>query len=152
MSIRYGSTTHAHGGNTVRVGAIHQHSGFSMSHMRNDISILELNGDIEFGVGSNVIPLTDSEPQEGDPTICTGWGTTSSGGSIPSTLKKVILPIVSRQDCKAAYGSSQISESMICAGFLGVGGKDACQVNINTYQFDVHIYKINFREILVAHW
>ena len=65
-----------------------------------------------------------------------GWGTTSAGGSLASTLQKVAdisrcdgqvtVPVVSDADCRSAYGQSDIADSMICAG-LDQGGKDSCQ-------------------------
>lgn len=38
---------------------------------------------------------------------------------------KVTLPIISRSSCRSQYGTSQITDNMICAGFGG-GGHDAC--------------------------
>merc|ERR1712025_669954 len=56
----------------------------------------------------------------------TGWGTTSEGGSLGRVLQKVDVPVVSDDDCRDAYGSSSVYDSMICAGFPQ-GGKDSCQ-------------------------
>ena len=38
----------------------------------------------------------------------------------------VRVPAISNSDCNSAYGGG-ITDSMICAGYPGVGGKDACQ-------------------------
>ena len=38
----------------------------------------------------------------------------------------VDVPIVGRATCKLNYGSSSVTNNMICAG-LAEGGKDACQ-------------------------
>ncbi len=44
-------------------------------------------------------------------------GTTFSGGSsLPANLLKITVPIVSRTTCKSQYGSSAITDRMICAG------------------------------------
>lgn len=99
-----------------------------MIDLDSDISILELSDDLQFGVGAKNVDLPVSEAEEGDPTICTGWGVTSEGGILSPTLKQVIIPIVSREKCEAAYGAGKITANMICAGFLGIGGQDACQV------------------------
>ena len=43
-----------------------------------------------------------------------------------ANLKKVTVPVVSDDDCRTSYGTSEIADSMICAG-LPEGGKDSCQ-------------------------
>merc|ERR1711956_24996 len=58
--------------------------------------------------------------------IVSGWGTTSESGSSPDLLMKVSVPIVTDDECRDAYGQSEIEDSMICAG-LPEGGKDSCQ-------------------------
>ena len=47
------------------------------------------------------------------------------GGEIPTTLQYVQVPVISNPTCKSAYGDT-ITESMICAGYPGEGGKDSC--------------------------
>ena len=51
-----------------------------------------------------------------------GWGTTTEGGSLGKVLMKVTVPVVSDDDCRDAYGQSEVADSMICAG-LDQGGK-----------------------------
>ena len=48
------------------------------------------------------------------------------GGSATNTLQWVRVPAITNAACNAQYGGS-ITDSMICAGYPGVGGKDACQ-------------------------
>ena len=48
------------------------------------------------------------------------------GGSATDNLQYVRVPAVTNSACNSAYGGS-ITDSMLCAGFTGVGGKDACQ-------------------------
>merc|ERR1719361_2516958 len=55
-----------------------------------------------------------------------GWGTLSSGGSATNNLQYVRVPAITNAQCNSAYGGS-ITDTMICAGYPGVGGKDACQ-------------------------
>merc|ERR1739842_270535 len=77
-------------------------------------------------IDSISLPYDGEEYDAG--TLCTvsGWGTTSSGGSLARPLMKVDVPVVSDDDCRGAYGQSDITDSMICAG-LEAGGKDSCQ-------------------------
>merc|ERR1711981_1467107 len=55
-----------------------------------------------------------------------GWGTLSSGGSATNNLQYVRVPAITNSQCNAAYGGS-ITDTMLCAGYPNVGGKDACQ-------------------------
>jgi trypsin len=50
---------------------------------------------------------------------------TESGTTLPSTLRKVSVPVVSRATCRAEYGTSAVTNNMFCAG-LAAGGKDSC--------------------------
>merc|ERR1712119_26661 len=47
---------------------------------------------------------------------------------LPNVLHKVDVPVVSDEECNAAYGAAgyAVADSMICAG-LPEGGKDSCQ-------------------------
>ncbi|XP_073491610.1 transmembrane protease serine 9-like isoform X6 [Aquarana catesbeiana] len=62
----------------------------------------------------------------------TGWGTTSSGGSIvlDRALQEVMVPLIDRYTCQDMYhnaGSAySIQYDQICAGYKE-GGKDSCQ-------------------------
>jgi secreted trypsin-like serine protease len=54
-----------------------------------------------------------------------GWGTTSEGGDIPSTLQEAQVPVTTDADCAAAYSDFE-AQTMLCAGFPQ-GGVDTCQ-------------------------
>merc|ERR1711881_216700 len=90
----------------IAVSKVWLHEDYDSWTITNDICILDLEEAADFS--SSVI------------------GTTSSGGSLASTLMKVDVPVVSDDDCRGAYGQSDIADSMICAG-LDEGGKDSCQ-------------------------
>jgi trypsin len=62
--------------------------------------------------------------------MTSGWGTTSSGGSLSNILQKVDVPRVYDTECRIAYGQSNILDSMICAGNIQSGGVDSCQVSL----------------------
>jgi trypsin len=38
---------------------------------------------------------------------------------------KVTVPVVSRTTCRSQYGTSAITDNMVCAG-VSTGGKDSC--------------------------
>ena len=58
----------------------------------------------------------------------TGWGTTSSGGSLSSKLREVDVKVLTNSQCGSdySYPPSWITGRMLCANVAG-GGKDACQ-------------------------
>jgi trypsin len=103
------------------------HPAYDSSDISNDICMLELEHAATFGdhVAAIALPMSNEEYDAGTKCQVTGWGTTSAGGSIANTLRKVTVPVVSDDDCNDSY-SGDIFDSMICAG-LDEGGKDSCQ-------------------------
>ena len=68
-----------------------------------------------------------NDPLVGYSATVIGTGVTSQGNTnSAATLRKVTIPIISNDICKSAYGNSNITDSMLCAGLSG-GGKDSCQ-------------------------
>jgi len=93
----------------------------------NDFILLKLSSTLEFNdnVGPACLPDPDHAPDAtGQTCFVSGWGTLSSGGSLPDALQWVAVPTVTNDQCNQAYGG--ITDSMICAGFPE-GGKDSCQ-------------------------
>merc|ERR1712183_931546 len=112
----------------IAVTKVNLHPEYDSWTITNDICILDLEEAAGFSsrvIDSISLPYDGEEYSSG--TMCTvsGWGTTSSGGSLASVLMKVDVPVVSDDDCRGAYGQSDIADSMICAG-LDEGGKDSC--------------------------
>jgi trypsin len=128
IQIRYGSATHGSGGTLLSISRIVVHGSYSSSTINNDIAILQTSAAIALSttVRAVSLPASGSDPSGGTSVTCAGWGTTSEGGSIPASLRKVTVPIVARSTCQSQYGASSITTNMICAGETG-GGKDACQ-------------------------
>jgi uncharacterized repeat protein (TIGR01451 family) len=68
-------------------------------------------------------------------SMVTGWGNRlgqpdPGGYDYPETLYQVELPIVSNEACSAAFENNyiyaEITDNMMCAGFIYKGGRDAC--------------------------
>jgi len=140
--VRAGSSNaFASGGTSYSLNNIIVHPNYSGNSY--DFALLEIDG--EFNYSENVqkidlVTAADIAAGVQDPGVMatiTGWGTTSSGGSLSSTLMMVEAPIVSNNvACGTStdengnsgdYGCSSLDESMICAGDLVNGGEDACQ-------------------------
>ncbi|MCL4137248.1 UNVERIFIED_CONTAM: hypothetical protein GTU68_007592, partial [Idotea baltica] len=100
------------------------HEDYSSSTTYNDISLLKPDSAFDFNsMVSGVTLPSQGQDTTGTCTV-TGWGTLSSGGSSPDILQKVDVPVVSDADCRDAYGTLAVADSMLCAG---EEGKDSCQ-------------------------
>merc|ERR1719211_397131 len=132
-TIRAGSTTKTSGGQVKSIAQVISNNDlpYSSSTLNNDWSILklasplEMNSDVQAAcLPSSAGYLSTSSAEER--CFTSGWGTLSSGGSSTNNLMYVRVPAITNAQCNSAYGGS-ITDSMICAGYPGVGGKDACQ-------------------------
>lgn len=113
---------------TVQVSAKVVHENYDDWTINNDIALLKLASPLKLGedLRAQAVPLATHNVTEGTDATITGWGTTSSGGSLPAALRTVTVPVVSDEKCREAYGEEDIAHSMICAGHEQ-GGKDSCQ-------------------------
>lgn len=75
--------------------------------------------------------------------VVTGWGNTREDGQSSDVLMKVVVPIISDNQCRQNYlaigYNGPITNNMICAGYSR-GGKDACQVNMLLSYFLLAIF------------
>ncbi|XP_055585488.1 transmembrane protease serine 9-like [Uranotaenia lowii] len=113
---------------TAKVERIFKHNLYNPLRYDNDIAILKLDQVITFN--DKTRPVCQPSPDEsfaGYDAIITGWGTTSQGGEVSSTLLEVTVPVMTNEECRnTSYGESRITDNMLCAG-LPDGGKDSCQ-------------------------
>lgn len=136
IRVRAGVTNKTHTGQTITVAQEIPHPQYHANSSRNDIALLRLSSPLDLsGSNAKAIPIvTQALAASGmqDPgvmAVITGWGATSEGGSATNTLQVAQVPIVSNADAMniGGYSQGQITDDMICAGFLGQGGVDACQ-------------------------
>jgi len=110
--------------NVVR---IIMHPEYNAGTFDNDIALMEVDEDFDFSV-SHVqpvsLPATGFLPTGNSMPI--GWGALTEGGSSPTILYKVSVPLVDNDQCNSHYNGAgyQILPSMICAGSSGL---DSCQ-------------------------
>ncbi|KAL9944076.1 hypothetical protein D7B24_007922 [Verticillium nonalfalfae] len=129
VTVRAGSLNRSSGGTLVRVSSIVVNPGYVASRYDNDFAIWKLATPIPTSstISYATLAAANSDPAANTLTTTAGWGTTSSGGStLPTALRKVDVPIISRATCRSYYGTSAVTTNMICAGFAA-GGKDSCQ-------------------------
>ncbi|KAF1925973.1 trypsin-like protease [Didymella exigua CBS 183.55] len=129
LTVRAGSLDRSSGGTVVRVSSLTVHPSFSSSTLNNDVAIWKLATSIPTSstIGYASLAASGSDPTSGSTATVAGWGTLTSGGSsLPTTLRKVDVPVVSRATCRNNYSVSEITDNMFCAG-VTAGGKDSCQ-------------------------
>ena len=95
----------------------------------HDFSLLKLASEITFPSDNKMAPAclpSAGNTFVGADAVVTGWGATSFGGDSPDALLEVTVPIISNDDCQAVFRSETIVDAMLCAGFVGTGGKSSC--------------------------
>ncbi|MEZ4318872.1 MAG: serine protease [Myxococcota bacterium] len=129
MQVELGVHRLSQGGETITVSQVIVHPSYRASTNNNDVALLRLSRPATAG---QIVPLVDpgsesSVASPGTMATVTGWGALRSNGSSPDTLMEVDVPILSNAQCDAAYRNENITDVMLCAGFLGTGGADSCQ-------------------------
>ncbi|XP_065085272.1 serine proteinase stubble isoform X3 [Ochlerotatus camptorhynchus] len=96
-----------------------------------DLALVKLEQALEFAphISPICLPATD-DLLIGENATVTGWGRLSEGGTLPSVLQEVSVPIVSNDRCKSMFlraGRHEfIPDIFLCAGHE-TGGQDSCQ-------------------------
>ena len=96
-----------------------------------DFAIIRLKEPVILGIRAVPACLADSslggDALVGKTVIASGWGRLSEGGNQAVVLHSVSLPVITPSKCKQAYGSSSVTDAMLCAGNINEGGIDSCQ-------------------------
>lgn len=112
----------------MQAAQVIQHENYNSWTTDNDIALIRVATPLTLGTpnaGPISLPAQGSDPSG---TVTTsGWGYTRENGALSPTLLQVSVPVVDRARCNTAYGSSQITNQMFCAGDIDNGGRDACQ-------------------------
>jgi len=110
----------------IQVCSKKEHPNYDTDSTDHDYSILTLCKEIKFRKEASPVclPMRTSSAYDSVTATVSGWGTLSSGGSQPDELNEVDVTTMTNTVCKSKYGSSAITDSMICAAD---SGKDACQ-------------------------
>jgi len=113
----------------VKVCGITNHPNYNSQTVDYDFAILRLCETVSFttDIRPACLPASSSTNYDSRQAVVSGWGTLSSGGSVPNVLHEVAVSTMSNTKCRGGstdYNSADITSRMICAG---AGGKDACQ-------------------------
>jgi uncharacterized repeat protein (TIGR01451 family) len=119
------------------------HPDFDPYSLDADLALIQLERPAVFTSGEDgglpvqPAPLVapDAGTLVGVLSTVTGWGNTSGqpdpgGFDYPNTLQQIELPILSNEACNEAfynnYFFTEVTENMMCAGFIYKGGRDSC--------------------------
>ncbi|XP_055525812.1 trypsin-7-like [Wyeomyia smithii] len=104
---------------------------FSFLNFDNDIALLRLNDRVPITdfIRPICLPTDPEQTYVGRNATITGWGTLKEDGKPSCILQEADVPVISNDVCSSEtnYTSSMITANMMCAGYLGVGGRDSCQ-------------------------
>ena len=115
-----------------QLAAIIDHPKYDSSTVNYDFSLLKLGTKLDFSLYPHIrpicLPLDLSEDYDGFLATVSGWGTTSSGGSLSNYLQEANVNVMSNEECNSdeyAYNGA-VTNQMLCANVEG-GGTDSCQ-------------------------
>ncbi|KAL2078806.1 hypothetical protein ACEWY4_026491 [Coilia grayii] len=135
LSVRVGvrSLGGASEGVVSEVAQVELHPSYDHSSFHHDIALLRLQSPAPFSdrLRPACLAASGSNFAPGTRAWVAGWGSTQHGEPLgsPQTLREVEVPVVSNSACQTAYKGYNITitDTMLCAGLLGQGGKDTCQ-------------------------
>jgi Ca2+-binding RTX toxin-like protein len=118
-------------GERLRATAVYRHPDYDAGTLANDVGLIRLAAPATAGSPIALATAADAALfAPGVEATVVGWGETlglpPGTPNEPAELREVRLPIISDQDCAAAYGGGFILPDMLCAGNLQAGGVDAC--------------------------
>ena len=115
-------------GKTIGVASITNHENYSDFSLINDISLLELEEEVDLNTYTPacLAQTSDTDTFDGKMAQVYGWGRVSDNGIFSDKLLEVSVPVVNNTQCATSMSSFLHGLGTICAG--GEEGKDACEV------------------------
>ncbi|XP_062870811.1 transmembrane protease serine 2-like [Trichomycterus rosablanca] len=111
------------------LATIVKHASYNPNTNVYDIALMKLSSPIQMTPFAKPVCLPNAGLNFVAPRQCyiTGWGATYSSGGATNQLKEAQINLIDSSVCNAANSyKGQITDSMICAGFMA-GGIDTCQ-------------------------
>ncbi len=118
------------GGQRVRARVLRLHPGYRAAPLRNDIAVIQLRVQLPYGTIAPAVVDQATLYPPGTMATTIGWGDRDirlDEEWYPLYLREVEVPVVSDQDCGAAYPGDFILGQVVCAGDMVDGGEDSCQ-------------------------
>ncbi|XP_040278345.1 chymotrypsin-like elastase family member 1 [Bufo bufo] len=113
----------------ISVSSIRKHASWNTNNVAAgyDIAILWLasSATVNTAVKLATLPASGATLAHNYNCIVTGWGRTSTGGSLPDILQQATLPVVAHATCSlSSWWGTTVKTTMVCAG--GDGIKSSC--------------------------
>ncbi|XP_050353675.1 trypsin, alkaline C-like [Nymphalis io] len=136
--VRLGSSLPYSGGHLHRVESLLEHPGYAFPEIYHDIGIVKLATPAILSNRVALAPIAGPNYLVPDNTTVTtaGWGSLYYFGRPAEILQQVDVKMINHDICRENYAYLQsllgkheipdVTSEMVCAGILGVGGKDAC--------------------------
>ncbi|XP_049881908.1 trypsin, alkaline B-like [Pectinophora gossypiella] len=136
--IRCGTTRLNSGGTTRSISRVIPHERYNNPLRDNDVAVVVMNRRVTLGrsIAQAALPYQGQLVPNSAFVIHVGWGRTNPYIATPSTiLQEVVVNKINNTVCRQRYALLEaqfnqpfpVTSSMICAGILDVGGRDACQ-------------------------
>ncbi|CAH1635912.1 unnamed protein product [Spodoptera littoralis] len=131
--IRAGSSYRNTGGIVAYVDVEINHPSYGLNGYDGDISVIRLITPLVYSpvVQQATIVAQGYKIPDNLPVVHAGWGRIEYGGALSPVLLETTIFTINNELCAARYLTLPrpgiVTENMICAGILDVGGKDACQ-------------------------
>ncbi|XP_050086976.1 trypsin-like [Anopheles aquasalis] len=121
---------------TLNADAIHRRvariimNRYQALRNNNDVALLLLQRPVRPSIAGTGVPIClptgVTDDYAGRMATVTGWGRTGEG-VLSERLQQLTVPILTNQQCRrSGYYRFQITNKMLCAGYLE-GGRDSCQ-------------------------
>ncbi|XP_030032016.2 trypsin, alkaline A-like isoform X3 [Manduca sexta] len=129
--VRVGSTNANSGGRVINSQRFIIHGSYNRRTLNNDIAIIRLAATIIFSPTARAVNFAgpNYNLRDGQAVWAAGWGRTSTNGASSAQLRHVQIWTVNQATCRSRYASigRTVTDNMLCAGWLNVGGRDQCQ-------------------------
>lgn len=135
FSVRVGTTQVGVGGQVISVKSVNSYPLYDLNSFNNDFSLLQLSTAIDLQPGIKEViqlPPSNDPVDAGTRALVSGWGDTKNTLESKDFLRGAVVKTISFNVCKRVYASS-LTNQMICAGDMAVGGVDSCQLSLKQY-------------------
>uniref|UniRef100_A0A1B0DFH7 Uncharacterized protein n=1 Tax=Phlebotomus papatasi TaxID=29031 RepID=A0A1B0DFH7_PHLPP len=121
-----GAHSRTTGGSSFPLTRIVNHQQYNPNTIANDVSVVQTTNAIVFNNLIQPIPLGSAFVGGGVTAVLSGWGLTSSPGSLAANLQFLHVQTLTNANCRNNIGGNghMVFDHKICAG--GVVGQGAC--------------------------